>query len=50
MGRASVEDNGKMQQVKMENGSGRVTFQNKSTVDPNGWVLKELAYIPPAAQ
>jgi aminopeptidase N len=45
-----VEVDGKIQRVKMENGSGRVTFQNKATVDPNGWVLKELSYVPPAAQ
>jgi aminopeptidase N len=45
-----VEVDGKIQRVKMENGSGRVTFQNKATVDPNGWVLKEMTYTPPAGQ
>jgi aminopeptidase N len=45
-----VEVDGKIQRVKMENGSGRVTFQNKATIDPNGWVLKVMTYNPPPAQ
>jgi len=45
-----VEVDGKIQRVEMKNGTGRVTFQSKATVDPNGWVLKELAFVPPVAQ
>lgn len=42
-----VEIDGKIQRIKMDNGSGTVQF-GKVTVDPNGWVLKELGFVPPA--
>ena len=45
-----VEVDGKIQRVEMKNGTGRVTFQSKATVDPNGWVLKEMTFVPPVAQ
>lgn len=43
-----VEVDGKIQRVDMKNGSATVKFNNKASVDPNGWVLKDLAYTPPA--
>jgi len=42
-----VEIDGKIQRIKMDSGSASVPF-GKATVDPNGWVLKELGFIPPA--
>jgi len=39
-----VEVDGKIQRIKMDNGSATVKFNSKATVDPNGWVLKELAF------
>jgi aminopeptidase N len=37
---------GKTQRVNMTGGTARVPFA-KAVVDPNGWVLKELAYVAP---
>jgi len=39
-----VEVDGKIQRIKMDNGTATVKFNSKATVDPNGWVLKELAF------
>lgn len=44
-----VEVDGKIQRVEMKTGSATVKFNSKASVDPNGWVLKELAYTPPVA-
>ena len=41
-----VEVDGKIQRVKMDSGTGTVYFATKATVDPNGWVLKEMTYKP----
>jgi aminopeptidase N len=44
-----VEVDGKIQRIEMKTGSATVKFNSKASVDPNGWVLKELAYTPPVA-
>lgn len=44
-----VEVDGKIQRIEMKNGTATVKFNSKASVDPNGWVLKELAYTPPPA-